>query len=398
MSNTHTRPTDRLASLDFAAHNAEQKAVWAAYRDRKPVRVPMILGTNTRYFMFNADANPTGLTFREYTQDPDVMFDTKLEFERWSRFNLLQDAELGLPEVWTITVDFQNYYEAGWFGCPIEYIDDQVPDTHPVFADNPEAIMQNGLPDPFGGLLGKGLEYFEHFKERAARETYLDRPIKIADPGFGLCTDGPFTVACNLFGPDFVCSTMVEDPDRLQRLLGFIVEANIARVTTWRKLLGLPEKLSGGIADDSIALIGHQMYLDHVLPHHRRYMDALYTDTNRSIHLCGDATRHFKGLRDELGIRVFDTGFPIDFAHMRHELGDDVQINGGPHVELLLNATPAQVRDETRRILTSGVMTGGRFILREGNNLAPYTPLENTEAMYETCRTLGRYGGANEHE
>lgn len=394
MNTSPIRSTDRLQrDFDFAAHNAEQRAVWDAYHQRKPIRVPMILGTNTRYFMFNAGANPNGLTFKQYTEDPDVMFDAQLEFKRWSRFNLLQDAELGLPERWEIGIDFQNYYEAGWFGCPIEYMDDQVPDTHPVFADDPEAVMKNGLPDPFGGLFARAREYYEHFKARAERETYYDRPIRIGP--FGLGTDGPFTVACNLFGPEFVCSAMVEDPDRLQALLGFITEANIARVRAWRELQGLPEKVNGGIADDSIALIGTEMYIEHVLPHHQRYMDALFTDKERGIHLCGDATRHFTTLRDRLGMQSFDTGFPIDFARMRQELGEDVNFNGGPHVELLLCASPAKVRQETVRILQTGIMAGGRFVLREGNNLAPYTPVENTDAMYEACRAIGKYGGVN---
>ena len=29
-------------------------------------------------------------------------------------------------------------------------------------------------------------------------------------------------------------------------------------------------------------------------------------------------------------------------------------------------------------------------VVREGNNLAPYTPLENIEAMYHTGRELGQ--------
>jgi uroporphyrinogen-III decarboxylase len=36
-------------------------------------------------------------------------------------------------------------------------------------------------------------------------------------------------------------------------------------------------------------------------------------------------------------------------------------------------------------------MEGGKFILREGNNLAPFTPLENLWAMYETAKEYGRY-------
>jgi len=60
-------------------------------------------------------------------------------------------------------------------------------------------------------------------------------------------------------------------------------------------------------------------------------------------------------------------------------------------VELLRTGTPEQVRAETRRILDSGVMAGGKFVLREGNNLAPGTPEENVAAMYAACREFGGY-------
>ena len=50
-------------------------------------------------------------------------------------------------------------------------------------------------------------------------------------------------------------------------------------------------------------------------------------------------------------------------------------------MELMISATRAQVREEVRRILTGGVLEGGGFQLREGNNLAPKTPLANTKAM-----------------
>src|ERR1051326_28116 len=103
---------DRLTDLDFAAHNAEVEQTWAAYRAGRPRRVPIILGTNTRYFLLNPQINRWGVNFRRYSEDPDVMFDTQLRFLRWSKFNLLQDAQLGLPQAWEIQVDFQNYYEA----------------------------------------------------------------------------------------------------------------------------------------------------------------------------------------------------------------------------------------------------------------------------------------------
>ena len=384
--------SDRLSNFDFARHNAEVKELWAGFNAWRPTpRIPIILGANTRYYMFNREANPDSLDFRRYSENPDMMFDAQLQFQRWSRFNLLQDAELGLPNKWVINPDFQNYHEAAWFGCRIHYFQDQVPDTMPDFADAPERVMEKGIPDPFSGLLARALGYGEHFKARAEKETFLERPIKAEIPWCGVGTDGPMTVACNLFSAEFVCETMADDPERLHRLLDFITEATIRRMTAWRKLAGVPVPQDGfGFADDSVALISTAMYREHLLPYHRRLCDALGTSAPRSIHLCGDSTRHFRTLRDELNIQSFDTGFPVDFGALRRDLGPKVRIQGGPHVHFLMQAKPAEIREEVRRILQSGVMDGGFFVLREGNNLAPGTPLENTEALYHAGREFGQ--------
>lgn len=40
-------------------------------------------------------------------------------------------------------------------------------------------------------------------------------------------------------------------------------------------------------------------------------------------------------------------------------------------------------------------MEGGRFVLREGNNLAPCTPVENVEAMYGAGKIFGLYETVN---
>jgi len=34
---------------------------------------------------------------------------------------------------------------------------------------------------------------------------------------------------------------------------------------------------------------------------------------------------------------------------------------------------------------------GGKFVLREGNNLAPFTPVANVAAMYAACTEFGWY-------
>jgi uroporphyrinogen-III decarboxylase len=144
-------------------------------------------------------------------------------------------------------------------------------------------------------------------------------------------------------------------------------------------------------ADDSIQLISTEMYEDLVFPFHKRLVDTFSEGGPNGIHLCGDATRHFPFLRDHLNMQSFDTGFPVDFTWLRETLGPDVEIQGGPSAPFLVEASPGEVSEEVRRILASGIMKGGRFVLREGNNLAPGTPLENLWAMYDTVREWGTY-------
>jgi uroporphyrinogen-III decarboxylase len=148
-----------------------------------------------------------------------------------------------------------------------------------------------------------------------------------------------------------------------------------------------------GFADDSIELLSTRMYEEMVYPFHLRLKQELMEDPTQpiGIHLCGDVQRHLVFLRDKLNVRSIDTGFPIDLGKARRDLGPDVELLGGPAVPLLHHGTTEQVREETIRILQSGVMEGGKFVLREGNNLAPGTPLENLWTMYETGKEYGRY-------
>ena len=380
--------------MDFEKHNAEVREVWKTYYEGRPVRVPMTLGISARYLMFNDDANPRRVTFTDLSNDPDIMLQCKLEHQWWIRHHMVYDAEMGMPaKGWAVGVDFQNYYEAVWFGCPVEYRSDEVPDARPFLTDDRKRMLfDSGLPGAFSGLMAKNKEFYEHMKRRQAEGiTFKGLPIASVSP-CGLGTDGPFTVACCLRGATEMCLDLYEDPRYAEELLDFITDATIARIKEWRKYLGQPEMTdSWGFADDSVQLLSCDLYRQFVLPRHKRLVVAFARKGPNSVHLCGDAYRHFKMLRDELNITTFDTGFPIDLAKATRELGPEVRLQGGIHVTVLRDASPAGVREECRRILLSGVKENKRFIFRDANNLAPHTPLENLRAMYEAVKEFGRY-------
>ena len=98
----------------------------------------------------------------------------------------------------------------------------------------------------------------------------------------------------------------------------------------------------------------------------------------------------------ESGIKVKPVYGPEDITGIDFELGPNVEILGGVEVPTLLGATPAQVYKRAREILQSGVSAGGRFILRDANNLPPNVPWPNLAAMYKAAFDFGTYRSQQE--
>jgi hypothetical protein len=373
-------------------HNQEAQAVWEAFHAGEPIRPPVALGTNTQYFIVNEHLNPgMQVTFENYSTDARIMLDFQLRSAAWRAAYIAPycDDPIGVPEKFHVKVDLQTYDEAAYFGAPIIFCEDQVPDTKPILAGGrKEALFDAGQPDPLkGGWYTQAHLLYEEMAELLQMQpTYLDRPIEM-DP-FGIWTSGPFTIAVALRGHEFL-TDLYEHPEYVKMLLDFITESTIARICAHLEFFGLecpaPDMF---FADDSIQLISPKMLREFLLPVYLKLKAGVTSAERVKVHLCGDASRHFKLLKEHVGCYEFETGFPIDFGEIRRQLGPEVTIHGGPNIMLLRSGTPEEVRAETRRILGSGVLDGGRFVLREANNLPPHTPFENLDAMYQTARSL----------
>lgn len=379
-------------------HNDEAKATWDAFHAGHPVRPPVALGTSTQYFIFNDDLNPgEEVMFETYSTDADVMLDFQLRAAAWRAEQIAPycDDPIGMPsnrEAWLVRVDLQNFDEAAHLGAPVVFMPGQVPDTSPILAgDRKNALFDAGLPDPLvGGWYRKAHEILDRWRERLQREPeYLGWPVQI-DP-FGWWSGGPLTLAVGLRGHELL-TDLYEDPDYVHTLLDYLTEVTIARVRAHLRFFGMPDPAPDMFfADDALQMLSVKMARDFMLPVYRELKAGITTAEHVKIHLCGDATRHFPWLQDDLGANDFETGFPVDHGRLRRELGPEVTIHGGPTVMTLRDGAPEDVRAETLRILESGICDGGRFVLREANNLAPRTPPANLAAMYETARAWRGY-------
>ncbi|MBI2843071.1 MAG: hypothetical protein HYX78_06695 [Armatimonadetes bacterium] len=389
--------------IDFDAHNEEVKRVWDAFNSSNPYRVPVeALGSITNYLL-NPDLNVHKWSFKDLFEDPDIQIQASLQYQRWQRFNMPQDREMGIPEEgWSFWIDFQNSMDSGWAGCPLHYFDGQVPDTEPLLRDCKERLYDLPWEIPVtNGLVGRGLEFFEYMHEVCPSMEFEGKPVHPPAKIPGEYTDGPLDLAYKLRGADNLCVDMLTDERYFHDLMDYVARNLINRMKRLREIrwARVPDSPDKGIyreanfvfADDAIVLLSTQQYKEFVYPYRRRILDEFSDGRGMYMHLCGDATRHFKSLKETFNVTTFDTGFPVDHGWLRKELGSEVRINGGPTVMLLKDGTPEQIEAEVRRICQSGIMEGGKFVMIAANNLAPCTPVENIVAFYEAANAYGRY-------
>jgi uroporphyrinogen-III decarboxylase len=390
-------------SIDFSAHNEEVARVWQAYYQGKPYRVPVCVSGSITNYLLNPKVNTQGWSFQNFFENPEVHLNAQLEYQKWQRFHWVCDREMGLPkDGWGVGVDFQNSYDAGWVGCTIKYLHGQVPDTLELFKDYKEKLysMPAELPEEHG-LMSKVFEFQDYLFHTCSKMEYEGLPVKVIPMTCGECTDGPLDLAYKLRGPDNLLMDMITDEKYYHDLMTWITTNLIRRMKKlrqkrWARFPDSPDKdvfqsSNFNFADDAIALISTTHYQEYVYPYHKQIVDAFSDGTRVNIHLCGDATRHFKFQAEHLNIRSFDTGFPVDHGRLRKELGPDIEIKGGPTVMVVKDGAAEDIRLEVQRICQSGVMDGGKFILIAANNLAPRTPVKNIQVLYEAAKEYGCY-------
>lgn len=390
--NKVSKTFQELFSNDFSRHNAMVYENEEKRKCNEKVRNKVVVGFNVRITLADKRTNPEGFSFQEMYQDPDIHGEMLLRMAAWTRSKMKFDWEMGLPKKWVITPYAANVYEDSLLGAEVLFPGGyEVPATRPHFTG--EGGYQRFMEYPFKSLPDHGHMRMMHetylsWKEKCDQGwEYLGVPV-IAAPYIG-GTDGPFTIACNVFGAEEICLMAFDDPERFHSILNRNVDLTIKRIKEMSKLYQqpwIPEDVkSFGFADDMIALISNETYIEMVLPHHKRLIEELAPNASaRGIHLCGDSCRHFKTIKEELKVTSFDTGFPVNFDTLRDSIGNDACISGGPKCNLFLESKKELV-SETIRIAKSAVANLGSFTMREGNNLPPLVPDENLEAFYEAA-------------
>lgn len=347
-------------------------------------RVPVFFCVVPRFFapIFN-------MTYGDLFKDAETQYYWHLQFIKYRMENIPEDCWTA-PAV-TVAPYFDNVIDADALGCEIGWSDHETPRAiHSIRSVDAMEAFQ--IPEPTSGLWGKTLEWHFRMKE-LAEETDVringERvPVNVAPPSISLSSH---MSAVDLVGEDFYW-WMAEYPEACHSFLDKITRALIRAEEHFR------EKVPGvrggfGSADDSAQIMSPAMFREFCVP----YTGALYDrfgaglKDGRGMHMCGESAHLHSILADELRISSFNVfGYLVPPKVAAENLGSKgVYLHGNISPMLMLDGTKGEVKAAALEALEWMAPCGG-FMLGDGANVCPGTPIENLAALTEAAEEYGK--------
>jgi uroporphyrinogen-III decarboxylase len=204
----------------------------------------------------------------------------------------------------------------------------------------------------------------------------------------------------DLLGMETMYLAMYDQPDLIDAILRHVVEYYAA----------VSQKIFDAAADAiDIFFIGNDfggqrgpllseaMFRRFLLPHLARLVDLGHTyGLKVMLHCCGGFAPLIPALI-EIGLDGLHAVQPccaeMDPRRLKAAFGDRVLFNGAVDSHhVLIEGTPASVRDGTRQVLQIMMPGGGYVAGASHDTILEETPLENVLAMFDAVRESGRYG------
>ncbi len=368
---------------------ARRARVEAAKRFEMPDRVPVIPAIAHRLLV-----PAVGVRFKDYYADPETMLRTQILAQKWL-FEHVRTDQYSITGAWVgAWTDFQNTFEAGSLGVPVFFPDDDIPWVGPGWVKTDADLRRLEAMDFVNGELNARQVAYRRAMMQVAEKypvRFLGGPVFYpgANPSLTHTSDGPFGVAGDLMGQTELFAGIYERPDFVRELLRIVTDKLIAYLDFCWEEEQLPRPRDFAWTDDLAVSLSAQTFRDFVLPEEKRLRFTF--DGRLSLHMCGKTDHLLEIFRDDLQIHEFQGfGYQVDLDRVAAVMGGRVVLIGNVDPMLIHAGTPAQVRDACRRVIEKLAPYRG-FILQDGSNIPPGTPLENINAMTEAAELYGRY-------
>jgi len=198
---------------------------------------------------------------------------------------------------------------------------------------------------------------------------------------------GQIDFASQLRGYDRLLADMYRCPRRVCRLFELITRANVEWTNLCCEILDRVRVVF--LADHGLTFLSPQLVENFGLAYWRREFRAAPDETVRFYHNEGNVTHVLEAV-PEMGAQVFHFGW-VDAAEAKRRIGDRVCLCGNLNSTHLLRHGSLEEVTQACRNLIHLAAPGGGLILSSSGGMAPQTPVDNVDAIYETAMKYGRY-------
>jgi hypothetical protein len=377
-------PVDRYAihiTYPEAKMEASRRRLEATRHFEYIDRVPVVLGVYTRYLL-----DQRGVGYNEYLSSPRANLLHQLQNYKWLLEHVEEDRCTSTDIV--LGPDFENVPNASAFGAPIAYRNDEPPRALPYLkaAEDmervPEAPPQDGL---WGECIAWALEWRRLLLQDEVQVYFNGKraQVRVSTGAYAL---GPFSTAVDLAGERFY-EWLYTAPEACHRLLVKITQAMIRMETYCREHVAEERTGGFGIAEDSAQIISVKQFREFVVPYCRQLYEAFPGE--RLMHMCGTSQHLLESLRDDLHITsFFGFGSPVDPALVARHLGGHALLQGNIDCVLLREGPEERIIEAVWSTLEKLAPVGG-YILCDGCNIVPGTPVEHLNLMVRTAERFG---------
>ena len=350
------------------------------YVDRVPVGFCLV----PRYFTPLFD-----IPYKAIFENAEQQFYWQLKILKYRIENIPEDAACTEPTL-TVGPYFDNVLDSHAFGAEIVWPENETLQSRPTITTVGEMVRYE-TPAPGTGLWGQARDWWLEMRE-LARETKLtfggvEGRVDVSRLGIGGLS--PHMIAVDLVGHDFYW-WQAEYPNECHGFLAKITDALI-EAQRWFMAIDSRPRHGFGLAEDTAQIMSPEMFREFAVPYTGRLFDIFGGEFRygRGLHMCGQSTHLHRVLVDDLRISSFDIfGYEVNPDDAARNLGGRMHLWGNINPMLMLDGTTDEVRQAAGAALDTLAPCGG-FMLGDGANVCPGTPLENLAELTAAAREYG---------
>ena len=330
-----------------------------------------------------------GMPYRAFFANAREQYHWTLQFLKMRIEQIPEDIVCCSPTL-TVRPYFDNVIDSDALGAQTVYPENETLHAIPTIR-SVEQMEAFEVPPPDAGLWGVVRDWWSEMRTlaEATRLTFNGHPgrVEVAPLTGGALS--PFSLAVDLVGVDFY-AWILEYPEACHVFLDKITTALLANERYFRSIDPRPRG-GYGMAEDSALILSEAQFRQFCVPYDLRLYEAIGGDSpyGRGMHMCGDSRHLHRVLVEDLQITSFDVfGYVVEPEVVAANLGGRTLLWGNIDPMLMKDGTPAAVRAAADHALQVLAPCGG-FMLGDGANVCPGTPLRNLAVLTEAAEAYG---------